>query len=62
MQASAGFQERRSEEIKKSINLLIEDMKWIDLFSQKFIDTVSYDLHRGLEYEILKSDVNKFNV
>lgn len=47
--------ENHVEEIREAINVLREDMKWIELFSQKFMETVLYDLSRGLEYEISKT-------
>jgi endonuclease III-like uncharacterized protein len=43
------------EEIKNAIAQLKEDMTYVELFSQKFIEIVSYDLSRGLINEISKT-------
>jgi hypothetical protein len=47
--------ESHVEGIKDAINQLKEDMTYVEIFSQKFMDIVSYDLKKGLEYEISKT-------
>jgi len=50
------------EDIKKEINSLKNEMKWLNIFSEFFIDEINYLLSRGLEFEIIKKVSKKFNL
>ena len=39
------------DEINNEINTLISEMKWLNIFSKKFVNEIFYLLVRGLEFE-----------
>lgn len=46
--------EKYESEIKEANTKLKDDMKWLNIFSNSFIDEIYYLLERGLSFEINK--------
>jgi hypothetical protein len=45
----------KGEWIDKSIHDLIEELRWVNIFSTDFISFITYNIKRGLNFELNKN-------
>lgn len=50
------------EDIKKEIESLKTEMKWLNIFSDHFTDEINNLLMKGLEFQIIQKESKKFNL